>query len=81
MNAKDCHIELESKCNDCHFIDDQVVSIECLQDPYLQCAPDEYLHSNTCYKIITEEATTHDRAKSLCEEDGGHLLQINSQVT
>ena len=80
MNIKDCKIELDTNCNDCDYVDDQVVSVQCRQDPYLQCAPGEYLNNNTCYKILNEEVTTNKQAQMLCQHEGGQLLHITSQV-
>jgi hypothetical protein len=80
MNIKDCKIELDAYCHDFDYVDDQVVSVQCQQDPYLQCGPGEYLNNNTCYKILPEKVTTHNRAQQLCRKEGGHLLHITSQV-
>ena len=59
---------------------DQVVGVRCNRDPQTLCAPDEYAHGNACYKLISQELSTRERARSLCEEQGGSLLHIFSQV-
>ena len=64
----------------CAFIHDQVVGVRCNRDPQSLCAPDEYAHGSACFKLISQELATRDRARSLCEEQGGSLLQIYSQV-
>lgn len=80
MNITDCKIELDTNCNDCDSVKHQVVSVQCQQDPYLQCAPGEYLNNNVCYKILPEEVTENKQAHTLCYQEGGHLLHITSQV-
>ena len=77
MNVNDCKIELYFNRTSVY---DQIVSVQCQQDPYSQCEQGEHLHGNTCYKIISEDVGTKENAKSLCLEHGGHLLQITSQV-
>lgn len=74
----DCTVGIGSKCNS---TDDQFIGVRCHQNPYLQCALDEYLNGNACYKIISDNLdSTHQEAKSICEDEGGDLLHITSQI-
>jgi len=73
----DCKLTLGSNCAS---IQDQVVGVKCRQNPQALCKSDEHLFGNTCYKILTHNNTNRTRARTLCKEDEGELLQIHSQV-
>ena len=64
----------------CPFIHGQVVGVRCHRDPQSLCDPGEYAHGSACYNLISSKVTTHERAKSLCEEAGSKLISIQSQV-
>ena len=66
--------------SNCPFIHEQVVGVRCHRDPQSLCAPDEYAHGNACYKLISSEMSTRERARTLCEQSGANLLYIQSQV-
>ena len=73
----DCKLDIGSSCAS---IKDQVVGVKCRQDSLALCKSNEHLFGNTCYKIITHKITNRGRARTLCREDEGELLQIHSQV-
>lgn len=77
VNITGCKVFIGSSCS---YIHEQVVGVRCHRDPQSLCAPDEYAHGNACYKLVSEELATRERARSLCEGEGGHLLHIYSQV-
>ena len=71
-----CRVYIGDQCN----VYEQVVGVRCLRDPQSLCGPGEYSHGDSCYKLISDEASTRERARSLCEDQGGHLVHIHSQV-
>jgi hypothetical protein len=76
-NITGCKIATGSNCP---FIHEQVVGVRCHRDTQALCAKDEHAHGNFCYKLISDEMSTRERARSLCEKSGGNLLYIHSQV-
>ena len=76
-NITGCKIATGSNCP---FIHEQVVGVRCYRDTQALCAKDEHVHGNFCYKLISDEMSTRERARSLCEKSGGNLLYIHSQV-
>lgn len=76
-NITGCKVVVGSNCP---FIHEQVVGVRCHRDPQSLCAKDEHSHGNACYKLISDEMSTRERARSLCEQTGGSLLYIHSQV-
>ena len=76
-NVTGCKIYVGTNCA---YLYDQVVGVRCNRDPQTLCAPDEYAHGNACFKLISREFSTRERARSLGEEQGGSLLHIFLQV-
>lgn len=76
-NMTGCKVTVGSNCP---FIHEQVVGVRCHRDTQSLCAKEEYAHGNACYKLISDEMGTRERARSLCDQTGGSLLYIHSQV-
>ena len=76
MNITGCRVHVGSNCS----LHQQVVGVRCHRDTQSLCAVDEHIHGNACYKLASSRMETRERAKMLCEDSGGQLLHIYTQV-
>ena len=75
-NVTGCKVYFGSDC----MLHAQVVGVRCHRDTQSLCAKDEHLYANACYKLMSQEPLNRDRARQMCENDGGQLIHIYSQV-
>ncbi|XP_076317919.1 neurotrypsin-like isoform X2 [Tachypleus tridentatus] len=58
----------------------QVATVTCKPDSASLCGVNEFGFQGNCYQFVLDITATHAKAEHQCHEEGGNLVEINSQM-